>query len=85
MAAATLVTTLGRPQEAEGVASLNAPIVLGSTCRADGAIAYGRDANPSMSAVAAVLEPLLHSATQFSGGIEDVDDLWHDLERALDR
>ena len=42
MAAATLVTILGRPG-AEGGAPLNTPIVLGSTYRADGGVAYGRD------------------------------------------
>jgi len=50
MAAATLVTTLGRPQ-AEGDAPLNAPIVLGSTYRADGNTAYGRDGNPTVAAL----------------------------------
>jgi cystathionine gamma-synthase len=49
MAAATLVTSLGRPQE--GGAPLNAPIVLGSTYRADGGVAYGRDGNPTVAAL----------------------------------
>jgi len=71
MAAATLVTTLGRPK-AEGGPHLNAPIVLGSTYRAEGGIAYGRDGNPTVAALEEALG-------------EDVDDLWQDFERALDR
>jgi cystathionine gamma-synthase len=50
MAAATLVTTVGRPQ-AEAGAPLNAPIVLSSTYRADGGTAYGRDGNPTVAAL----------------------------------
>jgi cystathionine gamma-synthase len=50
MAAATLVTLLGRPG-AEGGAPLNTPIVLGSTYRADGDIGYGRDGNPTVAAL----------------------------------
>lgn len=50
LSAATLVTTLGRPAMEAG-APLNAPIVLGSTYRADGATAYGRDGNPTVTAL----------------------------------
>jgi len=50
MAAATLVTLLGRPG-AEAGAPLNTPIVLGSTYRADGDVAYGRDGNPTVAAL----------------------------------
>jgi hypothetical protein len=44
------VTTVGRP-EAEKGAPLNAPIVLGSTYRTDGDMAYGRDGNPTVEAL----------------------------------
>ena len=50
LAAATLVTTLGRPR-AESGAPLNAPITLGSTYRAGGDTAYGRDGNPTVAAL----------------------------------
>ncbi len=50
VAAATLVTTVGRPR-AEGGAPLNAPIVLSSTYQADGDTAYGRDGNPTVAAL----------------------------------
>jgi cystathionine gamma-synthase len=50
LAAATLVTLLGRPG-AEAGAPLNTPIVLGSTYRADGDVAYGRDGNPTVAAL----------------------------------
>jgi cystathionine gamma-synthase len=72
MAAATLVTTLGRPR-AEGGAPLNAPIVLGSTYRADGGIAYGRDGNPTVSALEEALGVLEGGAClAFSSGMSAV-------------
>ena len=72
MAAATLVTTLGRPQ-AEGGAPLNAPIVLGSTYRADGGIAYGRDGNPTVAALEEALGVIEGGAClAFSSGMSAV-------------
>jgi cystathionine gamma-synthase len=50
MASATLVTTLGRPEALVG-APLNSPIVLASTYRAGGRVAYGRDSNPTVTAL----------------------------------
>lgn len=50
LAAATLVTALGRPAAGSG-APFNAAIVLASTDRADGETAYGRDGNPTVAAL----------------------------------
>jgi cystathionine gamma-synthase len=50
MAPATLVTALGRPRPERGM-PVNAPIVLSSTYRADGDVAYGRDGNATVDAL----------------------------------
>jgi cystathionine gamma-synthase len=72
MAAATLVTLLGRPG-AEAGAPLNTPIVLGSTYRADGDIAYGRDGNPTVAALEHALGVIEGGAClAFSSGMSAV-------------
>ena len=50
MAAATLLTVVGRPRAERG-APLNPPIVLSSTYRADGENDYGRYGNPTVAAL----------------------------------
>jgi cystathionine gamma-synthase len=50
MAPATLVTALGRPRTEPGT-PLNEPIVLSSTYRAGGDVAYARDGNPTVQAL----------------------------------
>jgi cystathionine gamma-synthase len=81
LAAATLVTMLGRP-EAEDGAPLNTPIVLGSTYRADGDTAYGRDGNPTVAALEEALG-LIEGGTclAFSSGMTAVAAVLETLPR----
>jgi len=72
LSAATLVTTVGRPQAEPGV-PLNTPLVLCSTYRANGDTAYGRESNPTVAALEEALG-VLEGGTclAFSSGMSAV-------------
>jgi len=89
----TLAVTAGRPPRvARG--PLNPPIAPASTYHADGELIYGRVAATSLGGVESAIERRARYASErangtpetlirLSVGLEHVDDLWRDLERAL--